>query len=108
MEEGAVCEPFAAAVHAVCDLTPLRLGDVVLVSGPGPMGLLCLKLLVAAGFKTIVAGTEADLVRIALAKQLGADAVIDVSREDFQARIKEETDGLGVDVAFECAGAAHP
>ena len=68
--------------------------------------MLCLKLLVAAGFKTIVAGTEADLVRLALAKQLGADSVIDVSREDFQAHIKEETDGLGVDVAFECAGAA--
>jgi L-iditol 2-dehydrogenase len=105
-EEGAVCEPFAAAVHAVSDLTPLRIGDVVLVSGPGPMGLLCLKLLLAAGFKTIVAGTEADLVRLALAKQLGADSVIDVSRENLQAHIEEETDGLGVDVAFECAGAA--
>src|ERR1700722_1017817 len=98
MEEGAVCEPFAAAVHAVCDLTPLRLGDVVLISGPGPMGLLCLKLLVAAGFKTIVAGTDADGVRIALAKQMGADSVINVTREDFQARIKDETEGLGVDV----------
>src|ERR1700733_209836 len=87
-EDGAVCEPFAAAVHAVCDLTPLRIGDVVLVSGPGPMGLLCLKLLLAAGFKTIVAGTEADLVRLALAKQLGADSVIDVSRENLQAHIE--------------------
>jgi L-iditol 2-dehydrogenase len=106
MEEGAVCEPFAAAVHAVCDLTPLRFGDVVLISGPGPMGLLCLKLLVAAGFKTIVAGTDADGVRIALAKQMGADSVINVTREDFQARIKDETEGLGVDVAFECAGAS--
>jgi len=106
MEEGAICEPFAAAVHAVCDLTPLRLGDVVLVSGPGPMGLLCLKLLVAAGFKTIVAGTDADRIRLALAKQIGADSVIDVSRGDFQEHIKEETDGLGVDVAFECAGAS--
>jgi len=55
-------EPFAAAIHALCELTPLRVGEVALISGPGPMGLLCLKLLLAAGIKTIVAGTDADLV----------------------------------------------
>jgi L-iditol 2-dehydrogenase len=105
LEEGAVCEPFAAVAHAVCDLTPLRVGDVVLVSGPGPMGLLCLKLLVAGGFKTIVAGTDADTFRLEQAKKLGADAVINVTQENFKARITDETNGLGVDVAFECAGA---
>jgi L-iditol 2-dehydrogenase len=106
LEEGAVCEPFAAAVHAVCDLTPLRIGDVVLVSGPGPMGLLCIKLLVAAGFKTIVAGIDTDMVRLDLARKLGADSVINVSRQDIGQHIREHTDGLGVDVAFECAGAS--
>ena len=69
MEEGAVCEPFAAAVHAVCDLTPLRGGDVALISGPGPIGLLCLKLLAAEGIKTIVAGTDADVSRLDLANE---------------------------------------
>ena len=106
LEDGAVCEPFAAAVHAACDLTPLRMGDVVLISGPGPIGLLCLKLLVAAGVKTIVAGTDADLVRLEQASQIGADSVINVSQQDLLPHIQEETDGFGVDVAFECAGAA--
>jgi L-iditol 2-dehydrogenase len=106
LDEGAVCEPLAAAVHAVCDLTPLRIGDVVLVSGPGPMGLLCLKLLVAAGFQTIVAGTDADRIRLDLARKIGADSVVNVSQQDLQEIIKEETDGFGVDVAFECAGAS--
>ena len=49
MEEAAVVEPLAAAVHAVCDVARFRLGDVVLVSGPGPIGLLCAKLLLAQG-----------------------------------------------------------
>ena len=72
LEEGAVCEPFAAAVHAVCERTPLRLGDVALISGPGPIGLLCLKLFAAQGVKTLVAGTEADLARLGVAwKRLG-------------------------------------
>jgi L-iditol 2-dehydrogenase len=106
LDVGAVCEPLAAVVHAVCDLTPLRFGDVVLVSGSGPMGLLCLKLLIAAGFKTIVAGTDADRIRLDLAKQIGADSVVNVGKQDLQALLKEETDGLGVDVAFECAGAS--
>src|SRR6266496_3374688 len=55
LAEAALSEPFAAAVQAVTEITNVRLGDVVLISGPGPMGLLCLKLLVAEGIKTIVA-----------------------------------------------------
>ena len=105
LEEGAVCEPFAAAVHAVCELTPLRVGDVALVSGPGPIGLLCLKLLVAEGIKTIVAGADADGSRLGFAKRLGAHAVVNVSRQDLLNVVREETGGLGADVVFECAGA---
>ena len=105
-DEGAVCEPFAAAVHAVCDITDLRLGDVALISGPGPIGLLCLKLLVANGIKTIVAGAASDALRLEMAKRLGAAEVVDVTREDILSAVKEHTDGLGVDVAFECAGVA--
>ena len=104
--EGALIEPFAAAVHAVCDVAPLRLGDVALVSGPGPMGLMALKLLVAQGIKTIVAGTTTDQLRLDLARKFGAAAVVDVTRQNLAAAVKEETDGFGVDIAFECAGAA--
>ena len=49
MAESAVSEPFAAAVQAVEELTQVRLGDIALVSGPGPIGLLCLKLPAAVG-----------------------------------------------------------
>lgn len=106
LEEGAVVEPFAAAVHAVCDMTPLRLGDVALVSGPGPIGLLCLKLLVAEGIKTIVAGTDADQSRLDLAKRLGAHTVVNVSQQDLLEIVRAETGGLGADIVLECAGAA--
>ena len=57
LKEAAICEPLAAAVQAVTEVTRPRLGDVALVSGPGPIGLLCLKLLVADGVRTIVATT---------------------------------------------------
>lgn len=105
-EEGALVEPFAAAVHAVAEIARVRSGDVALVSGPGPIGLLCAKLLVASGVKTIVAGAASDGDRLALAMQMGAAVVTDVTREDLPALIREHTDGYGVDIAFECAGAA--
>jgi len=106
LAEAALSEPFAAAVQAVTEITNVRLGDVVLISGPGPMGLLCLKLLVAEGIKTIVAGTSADSLRLEAARRVGASVIVDTSRQDLGTVVAEETRGAGVDVAFECAGAS--
>lgn len=105
MQEAALVEPLAASVHAVCDVAKFKLGDVVLMSGPGPIGLLCAKLLIAQGIKTIVAGTSDDQIRLDLAKQYGAARTVKVDQEDLTAIIDEETNGKGVDLAIECAGA---
>ena len=67
---GALVEPLAAAVHAVCEISVVRPGDVALVSGPGPIGMLCFLLLAAQGVPTIVAGTSQDANRLALARRL--------------------------------------
>src|SRR3954447_10914991 len=82
LEEAALSEPFAAAVQAVTEITEVRLGDVALISGPGPIGLLCLKLLVAEGIKTIVAGAGGDEGRLDAAKNIGAFATVNVSNEN--------------------------
>jgi L-iditol 2-dehydrogenase len=105
-EEGALVEPLAAAVHAVAEMSTVRPADIALVSGPGPIGLLCVLVLLHAGVRTLVAGTSADAARLALARQLGAARVIDVERENLADTVRDETAGLGVDVAFEVAGAA--
>lgn len=106
LEEAALCEPFAATVQAVTEVTRLQLGDVALVSGPGPIGLMCLKLLVAAGIETVVAGPAEDEERLQAASRMGAAAVLNVSEADWKEKLRELTGGAGVDVAFECAG--HP
>ena len=105
-EEGALVEPLAAAVHAVAERGEVRPGDVVLVSGPGPIGLLCLMVLVQLGVKTLVAGTAADARRLALARELGAARSIDVERENLAEIVRAEAGPHGVDVAFEVSGAA--
>jgi L-iditol 2-dehydrogenase len=106
IDEAAISEPFAAAVQAVEELTPVRLGDVALVSGPGPIGLLCLKLLAAEGIKTIVAGAGTDGARLAAAAKMGAARVVDTGSENLLEIVKDETGGYGVDAAFECSGHA--
>jgi len=78
LEEAAISEPFAAAIQAVTELTHVRIGDTALVSGPGPMGLLCLKLLVAEGVKVIVAGAAGDDARLDAALRFGAAKIVDV------------------------------
>ncbi|MCL5744198.1 MAG: alcohol dehydrogenase catalytic domain-containing protein [Acidobacteria bacterium] len=106
LEEAALSEPFAAAVQAVTEVTRVRIGETALISGPGPIGLLCLKLLVAEGVKTIVAGAAGDAVRLESARAIGAAATVNVGERSLVEAVREETGGTGVDVALECAG--HP
>ena len=106
LEEGAVSEPFAAIVQAVLEIARVRRGETALVSGPGPMGLLCLKLLVAEGVTTIVAGTSADRARLEAAQRFGAAATVDVETQVLADVVRDVTRGAGVDVSFDCAG--HP
>ncbi|HYJ44397.1 MAG TPA: zinc-binding dehydrogenase, partial [Xanthobacteraceae bacterium] len=53
-----------------------------------------------------VTGTSKDAARLKVAKELGADYVIDVNKEDPLARIKEITGGKGVDVSLDCTAGA--
>ncbi len=105
MEYAALVEPLAVAVHVVEEVASFRLGDVVLLSGPGPIGLLCLKMLLAHGLKVIVAGTSDDDLRLKMARQYGAARVVVVDQENLADVIAAETDGQGVALAIETAGA---
>lgn len=104
LEEAAISEPFAAAVQAVTEFSRVRIGDTAVISGPGPIGLLCLKLLVAQGVKTIVAGTTGDADRLRAAEAFGAAEVVNVQERPLREAVRDLTDGSYADVAFECAG----
>lgn len=104
LAEAAVSEPFAVALQAVTEVAAARIGETALISGPGPIGLLCLKVLVAEGVKTIVVGTDGDSARLEAARRIGASAVINIAERPLQEAVLEETGGTGVDAALECAG----
>jgi L-iditol 2-dehydrogenase len=101
-EKAALTEPCCVAYNAVCMNAHIRPGDSVLVIGPGPIGLLCALMakLNGAGH-LIVSGLPVDAGRLAVAKQLGADATLDRGAIEY---VKNLGDGYGVDVVIDAAG----
>lgn len=102
LDQAALMEPLAVAHHAVMR-SGVTSGQVAVIGGAGPIGLLTAAVLKAQGVETIV--SEISAARKDKAHASGvADHVLDPSRDDVKARVLELTDGIGSDAAFECAG----
>ncbi len=102
--KAALTEPCCVAYNAVCVNGRVRPGDTVLVLGPGPIGLLCAKMAKLSGAgHLIVAGLPQDRDRLQVARQLGADAVLEGNVAEYVASVG---DGLGVDMAIDASGAS--
>jgi L-iditol 2-dehydrogenase len=100
--DGAMLEPLGVAIHAI-DLGKLRPGMSVGVFGCGPIGLLILQLARLSGASNILA-TDVLPHRVEAAKHFGAHQTILAEADQEPGKIREATDGRGVDVAFEVAG----
>jgi threonine dehydrogenase-like Zn-dependent dehydrogenase len=96
------------AVHAI-DRAAIRLADRVMVQGTGAVGLSIVALARLSGASTVIAtGAPAD--RLELARQMGADLTLDVSKttaEERRALIQELTGGRGPDIVIEASGSPH-
>lgn len=79
LEEAALAEPLAVCVHAA-RRGEVGFGSRVLVTGCGPIGILCVAIAKLAGAAEIVA-TDVSDYPLELARQMGADTVINVARE---------------------------
>lgn len=103
-EVGATVEIVGSAVRGVKRAEP-KADDVVVVIGGGTMGQCLWQTFKAmAGNKVIVCA--AGKKRVAVARELGADVVIDVGVEDAVERVMEITSGRGADIVADCAGSA--
>jgi L-iditol 2-dehydrogenase len=106
--DGAVLEPLGVALHGY-DLGHLPLGGTAAVIGAGPIGLLVIQVLRAAGARSVLAADPLPHRREAAAK-FGADRVIDPGGAAPAEAVASEVETLlegedpGVDVAFEIAG----
>lgn len=102
-EHGSMIEPLAVGLHAV-ELACMWPGQTVAVLGEGSIGLFTTRCAKLAGALTIYATDLLDC-RLEAACHLGADVTVNAAETDPVAAIMDATDGRGVDVVFEAAGA---
>jgi threonine dehydrogenase-like Zn-dependent dehydrogenase len=101
-EQVLMCPDIMSTGFSGAESGGIRIGDTVAVFAQGPIGLCATagaKLMGAA----LIIGVDGDDTRLAMAKRMGADVVLDYRNEDVVAKVKALTGG-GADVAIEALG----
>jgi threonine 3-dehydrogenase len=100
-EIAALFDPFGNAVHTALEFPVL--GEDVLITGVGPIGLLATAVVSHAGARNVVV-TDVNPFRLDLAERMGASRAVDVRSEDLQQIQKDLGMTEGFDVALEMSG----
>jgi len=103
-----LAEPHAVAYNAMCVNSTIRPGDLVVVLGPGPIGLLCARMAALAGADPlVVVGLSADAARLETATRLGATRVVNAQQESVE-EVVRAFNPLGADLVCDASGASRP
>jgi alcohol dehydrogenase/L-iditol 2-dehydrogenase len=91
----------------MCVNSRIQPGDLVVVIGPGPIGLLCARMAALSGADPlIVAGVTADAPRLEAARRLGATRTVDVQTEDLDGIVRGYS-SIGADLVCDASGASR-
>lgn len=106
LKEAVLIEPTAGSFHSLIERMDLKAGESLVIMGPGARGLILLQIAKAVGASpVIVTGlTRDEKVRLPLAKEFGADAVVNVEKQNLLEIVKQMTNGIGADVVVENTG----
>ena len=97
---------YATSYHALKDRGQLRSGETLLVLGAaGGVGLAAVEIGKIMGARVIACASSDE--KLALAREHGADALINYVGSDLRERIREVTSGKGVDLVYDPVGGAH-
>lgn len=100
--EGAMVEPLAVGMHAA-NKAQIRPGDVAVVIGAGPIGMLTVLAALAGGCSRVIV-TDVQQPKLDLAATLGPVTPVNVAKENLNEVVKKLTDGWGADIVFEASG----
>ena len=103
--QAAMVEPLAVGVHAATK-AQIKPGDVAMVSGAGPIGLVTALAALAAGCAQVFI-TDFDDTKLALAGNLSSAITALNAKADPLAQILKATENWGVEVVFECSGSSR-
>jgi L-iditol 2-dehydrogenase len=101
-EQLALAEPLSCVVNGQRWST-VKVDDVVLVMGAGPIGLLHLQLALLAGARVVIV-SEPSAARRSQAERLGATIAVDPTTQDLDDVVEEVSKGVGVDSSVVCVG----
>ncbi len=105
-EEATLVVTAGTAMYGLTELGGLIAGESVVVTGPGPIGLLGVGVAKAMGANPVIlTGTRDN--RLAIGKKLGADHVINVKNENAVEGVKRILGGKGADYVLECSAAPN-
>ena len=101
LEEAAFAEPLACVINGQSKLD-VPYGSVAVVIGDGPIGLLHIQLLRHQGAFTVMVGLLEH--RLAVAKELGTNVVINAGQADVEQVVRQVSDGRGADIVVNAVG----
>lgn len=105
LAEAALTEPCCVAYNALVVKSRIRPADVVVVLGPGPIGLMATQIARVCGASAIVlAGLAQDKTRMEIGQEVGATHLVDLSKDDLPALVQEISGGRGADLVVDAAG----
>ncbi len=105
-EEATLVVTAGTAMYGLIELGGLVAGESVVVTGPGPIGLMGVAVAKALGAQPVIlTGTRDN--RLEIGTKLGADHVVNVRNEDPVEAVHRLTNGKGVDYVVECSGAPN-
>ena len=103
-EEATLIVTAGTAMYALDTLGGLLAGESLVVTGPGPIGLMSVAMGKTLGAQPVILTGTRDS-RLTLGTKLGADHVINIRKEDPVEAVKRITGGKGVHYVVECSGA---
>jgi threonine dehydrogenase-like Zn-dependent dehydrogenase len=105
-EEATLVVTAGTSMYGLTELGGLIANESVVVTGPGPIGLLAVGVAKSLGaWPVILTGTRDN--RLQIGTELGADHVVNVTREDPVEAVRRLNGGKGVDYVVECSGAPN-
>jgi L-iditol 2-dehydrogenase len=105
-EEATLVVTAGTAMYGLTELGGLVAGESVVVTGPGPIGLLGVAVAKALGAQPVIlTGTRDN--RLQIGRELGADHVVNAKKEDPVEAVRRLNGGKGVDYVIECSGAPN-
>lgn len=103
LKHAAMAELIVATHHLIQERAQVRVGDDVVIVGPGPMGIMGVQYAKLCGARRVfLIGLKSDEMRLQIGRQVGADVIL-YSEDGPAEAVMEQTNGKGAEFVLECS-----